>query len=160
MIPRPAILTLTLFFCQAALGSPMTEEALHESIAAYAEVLDQQRGLIIFEYDGIQLVCISDVNADRMRIVSEVMEAQKLPVEQLVVSMTANFHAALDARYAIGNGLLYSAFIHPLSPLTVEQIQSAIRQVATLKQTFGTEYTSGELFFPGGQETEEATPDI
>ncbi len=31
--------------------------------------------------------------------------------------MIANFHTALDARYAISDGVIYAAFIHPLSSL-------------------------------------------
>ncbi len=134
----------------------MTEALLHESIGAYATVIEQQESVIVFEYERSQLVCISDPNADRMRIVSEIVEAEKLPLEQLIVCMHANFHTALDARYAIGNGYVYSCFIHPLSPLTEAQVQSAIRQVAHLKLTFGTEYSSGELVFPGGEDVEDA----
>jgi hypothetical protein len=138
----------------SVLSQSMSHESLHEVITAYAKVISKQDNVIVFEYESCQLVCISDTAADRMRIVSEIIEAEKLPIEQLVVSMHANFHTALDARYAIGNGYLYSAFIHPLSPLTVAQIQSAVRQVAHLKLTFGTEYSSGELVFPGTEEPE------
>ncbi len=153
---------LPLFaLCTPTFAQPTTQESLHETIAAYATVIQAQENVIIFEYEGSQLVCISDVAADRMRIVSEIVDAEKLPLEQLVICMHANFHSALDARYAVGNGYLYSAFIHPLSPLTTEQIESAIRQVAHLKLTFGTEYSSGELVFPGGaDEEEDSTRDI
>ncbi len=151
---------LALSLSGTAVAEPMTQEALHESIAAYAEIIDVQDNVTVFEYDGAQLICISDANADRMRIISEIMDVEKLPVEQLYLSMHANFHSALDARYAIGDNKLYSAFIHPLSPITVEQIESAIRQVATLRMTFGTDYTSGELFFPGTAEPDSSDVDI
>jgi len=38
--------------------------------------------------------------------------------------MQANFDSALDARYAIAKGKLWSAFIHPLSELNEEQFFS------------------------------------
>ena len=62
--------------------------------------------------------------------------------------MEANFHSALDARYAISDGILWAAFIHPLQELTKDQVISAISQVYSTVQTFGTYYSSGELSFP------------
>ena len=53
----------------------------------------------------------------------------------------------LDAQYATNEGVLYSAFIHPLSPLTDGEARSAIDQVANLALTFGTTYQSGNLIF-------------
>ena len=50
---------------------------------------------------------------------------------------------------AISEGMLYSAYIHPLSPLTDDEVLSAIAQVAKANITFGTEYSSGALVFGG-----------
>ena len=61
----------------------------------------------------------------------------------------ANFHTALDARYAFNKGILYAAYIHPLSTLTKAQLESALEQTATLAATFGKEYSSGSLIFKG-----------
>ncbi len=61
--------------------------------------------------------------------------------------LDTNFHSALDARYVTSNGLVYAAYIHPLSPLRREEILSVLRQVAELVKTFGTPYSSGELSF-------------
>ncbi|MEE8126039.1 MAG: hypothetical protein V3T42_09525, partial [Nitrospirales bacterium] len=55
-----------------------------------------------------------------------------------------------DARYAVSQGILYSAFIHPLSTLDEGMLKSAMDQVANLALSFGSEYTSGSLVF-GGQ---------
>lgn len=52
--------------------------------------------------------------------------------------LEANFHSALDVRYATSNGLVYAAYIHPLSLLRREEIHSALRHVAKLVKTFGT----------------------
>jgi len=133
----------------------MTPERLIETIEGYATVLRRAGNVVEFEYENIALLCVFDERADRMRIVSEILEAEQIPVEQLRQAMRANFHSALDARYAIGGEKLYTAFVHPLSPLTPLQVESAIRQVATLNATFGTTYSSGELFYRGGYEEED-----
>jgi len=54
----------------------------------------------------------------------------------------------LDSKYAIGEGLVWSAFIHPLGELTEDQFLSAVSQVYSGVQTFGTYYSSGVLNFP------------
>ena len=67
--------------------------------------------------------------------------------------LIANYHSSLDARYAVSQGIVYSAFLHPLSTLADDQLASALRQVAALATTFGSTYSSGELMFgaPAGQ---------
>ena len=75
--------------------------------------------------------------------------------DHLRAAMVSNFHLALDARYAIGNGVLYATYIHPLRELTKDQLQSAVRQVSNLKTTFGSTYTSGELQYGGRNQQEQ-----
>ncbi|MEM7595784.1 MAG: hypothetical protein AAF383_30500, partial [Cyanobacteria bacterium P01_A01_bin.83] len=73
--------------------------------------------------------------------------------------MVANFHTALDARYAISNGVVVTTFIHPLSSLQERDLLSALNQVSSLAETFGTSYTSGEvLFVPGGNGDGDNSP--
>lgn len=64
--------------------------------------------------------------------------------------MQANFDSALDARYAIAKGKLWSAFIHPLSELNEEQFFSGLAQTITLVKSYGETYSSGALIFKGG----------
>jgi len=90
-----------------------------------------------------------------MRLVSPVIEASNMSEQQIIASLVSNYHLALDARYAIGSGVLFSTYIHPLAELTESQLISAVRQVATLSKTFGTTYTSGELSFGVQAEEEE-----
>ena len=59
------------------------------------------------------VLVITDERADRMRIITEVAQADKLSQKMLFRMMQANFDAALDARYAVAHGRLWSAFIHP-----------------------------------------------
>ena len=44
-----------------------------------------------------------------MRIVNSIVELSAVNVEQLLAAMAANLHTVLDARYAISEGMLYSA---------------------------------------------------
>lgn len=107
-------------------------------------------GAVHFKIDGLELACISDVTHDRMRIISPVVPISALTGEQLAAILNANFHSALDVRYGTSEGILYAAFIHPLSPLTTVELNSAIRQVSSLVRTFGTTYSSGELLYGDG----------
>lgn len=136
----------------------MTQEQMATIIAELSDTYQSGDGgslsNIQFVYNDVAMALVSDAANNRMRIIAPVAEADKLSQEHLLASMVSNFHLALDARYAIGNGVLYSTYIHPLKELTKEQLISAVRQVATLKSTFGTSYTSGELSY-GSQSTDE-----
>ncbi|MEL6496862.1 MAG: hypothetical protein AAFQ41_17355, partial [Cyanobacteria bacterium J06623_7] len=90
-----------------------------------------------------------------------VTNAAGLTSEQMQRMMLANFHTALDARYAIADGLVVSTFIHPLSSLQERDLLSAINQVSSLAVTFGSSYTSGEMIFaPGGNRENPPAPEI
>ena len=150
-----AMLTLLSSFMVSA---KMTPELMLQTIRDYTDDVKQEGNLIGFSYKGIAVYCIFDANADRMRFVSPIIEVEKVPQEALIVALQANYHSVLDARYAIGDGLVHSVFIHPLSPLSVAELQSAIRQVSHAALTFGDEYSSGELFFPGQSQQNQPTP--
>ncbi len=113
----------------------------------------QNGSTIAFTYDNAQLIAVVSETANRMRLISPVMSASDMTESQMAASLVSNYHLALDARYAVGDGILYTVYIHPLKELTAEQLRSAIRQVATLRNTFGTSYSSGEMTF--GVETKE-----
>lgn len=128
--------------------SGMSPNRLIETISSLGkDVVVNKNGNITFTYDGAQLIAMVAEEANRMRLVSPVISATDLNEAQLAATLVSNYHLALDARYAVGDGVLYSAYIHPLKELTMQQLISAIRQVATLRNTFGTSYTSGELSF-------------
>ncbi len=129
--------------------APMTQEHLHEILMGLDDKADLDGNVVQFEYYDGPMICISDPGHDRMRIISPIARVQDLEGEQLMACLAANFHTALDARYALSGEILYSAFIHPLSPLTDDQVQSAVRQVAMARNTFGSTYSSGDLVFPG-----------
>ncbi len=105
-----------------------------------------------FSLKGINLIVIADSRANRMRIIAPITEVSKVDGKQVSDMMTANFHTALDARYAISKGLVVATFVHPLNSLQERDLISALNQVSSLASTFGTSYSSGELLFlPGGE---------
>lgn len=134
---------------QDAAAPRMTQERLHEIIAATAQNVRVQGNAAAFDLGGVSMLCISAPGADRMRIIAPVKRIEEVDPAEIVAAMHANFHSVLDVRYAIADGVIYAAFLHPLSPLTPEQIVSAIRQVASARETFGTSYSGGELHFRG-----------
>ncbi|MCZ6912442.1 MAG: hypothetical protein O7F72_06520 [Proteobacteria bacterium] len=101
-------------------------------------------------YRDMPIFVIGDDNADRIRIMSPVSNAAILSEGQLLRLMQANFESALDARYAIAQGAVWSAFIHPLSVLDEREFFSGMGQTMSLVVTYGTTFSSGALAFTGG----------
>lgn len=65
--------------------------------------------------------------------------------------LQANYHSALDPRYAVEDGELVAAFLHPLSTLSEDQFYSALQQVTEMAWTFGTSYSSSEIIYGSRQ---------
>lgn len=122
--------------------------------------IESQPGYWLFEYAGRQIYIVTDEAADRMRILAPITAAAALSQEELVRAMQANFDTALDARYAVAKGVLWSAFIHPLSSLGDAEFRSALRQVATLAATYGSTFSSSGLRFRGGDTPQDGGPRI
>lgn len=119
-------------------------EGIVKSIAANSE---GKPGNLKFEYAQVRMLLISDVTHNRMRIIAPVAEFKNLKDEYKEAMLESNFHRSLDARYALSDGIVYSAYIHPMKELTDYQIVSAIKQVAALASSFGESYSSEELSF-------------
>ena len=100
--------------------------------------------------EGRAVIVLTDESANRMRIITPVTAADALTEENLRRVMQANFDTALDARYAIAKGTLWSTFIHPLRSLDDEAFLKGLGQVVNLANTFGSSYSSGLLIFGGG----------
>jgi len=97
-----------------------------------------------------KLLVITDERANRMRIMMPIQQFDPGNDEDLktaLIAMHANYDRALDARYAISEGILWSAFIHPLRSLTEEDLANALDQVQALRKNTGTTYSSGALIF-------------
>lgn len=136
---------------EAMLAGAMTRPHMEKLLRSIDENARGIPGMVEFRYEGVEMTCISDIEFGRMRIVTPIIRVEELSGEQVASILEANFHTALDARYATSQGVLYAAYIHPLAPLTERELAAAVRQVATLARTFGTAYTSGELAFGGGE---------
>lgn len=112
-----------------------------------------------FDLEGYRVMVITDENADRMRMMVPITPAAELPPGLERRMLQANFDAVLDARYAIAQGVVWSAFIHPLSPLDDDQLVSGLAQTVTAAATFGTAFTSGAFVFGGG-DTQQIHEDL
>ncbi len=102
-------------------------------------------------YKRRYLFIITDESHNRMRIITPVIEEKKLKKGDLKLLLEANFHKALDAKYSLYNGFLWSVFTHPLGELATDQFKDAMNQVVQLADTYGTSYTSTDLIFGGGK---------
>lgn len=134
---------------------PMDNRRLDALIRQIDARIEGQPGFWSLAYEGLQTYIITDENADRMRIIVQIAPSDNLDPDALYRMMQANFDTSLDARYAIAKGVVWSAFIHPLSPLTDEQFRAGFAQAVTLAATYGTTYDSGGLVFGGGDSQSE-----
>jgi len=156
------IVTSTLFILISSIGfsQNMTNEKLEEIFTKKVDTLSGYPGYWEMIHKKRQLLCITDVDHNRMRIISPVVQTSLLDKELLLDALTANFHSALDVKYAISKDLLWSVFIHPLKELSVAEAESAIDQVVNAANNFGTTFSSTEMIFAGqtSQENKETTP--
>ena len=115
---------------------------------------------------GVLLV-MTDEKANRMRIMMPIQPFDPSKAEDLktaLIALHANYDRALDARYAVSDGILWSAFIHPLGSLTEADLDSALHQVQTLRKNTGTTFSSGALLFApqveGAEEEDDQEPPV
>lgn len=102
-----------------------------------------------FKIKEVAFICIADSTHNRMRVISPIAPVDKLTNTLKTAALTANFHTALDVKYAISDEILWSVFIHPLKELTKKQVLDAISQVYYANINFGTTFSSTSLVFPG-----------
>lgn len=136
------------------LSESMNNERLDGLIKRIDKNTKGRPGYWQFSVEERTVTVITDESADRMRIISGVTKIDQLEPAILMRLLQANFDSALDARYAVANGVLWSAYIHPLSSLQDKQFLEAVGQVVNLTSTFGTSYSSGALMFNGGDSKE------
>ncbi len=127
----------------------MNAELLHDIIEQEADTLRVNGNSIQFLYKESMLICIYDENANRMRIVTPIVKREEIGEEELLNALVANFHSALDVKYALSDEIVWSVYVHPLRELTEYQVVDAIQQVYAAAVTFGTSYSSTNLVFPG-----------
>lgn len=125
----------------------MTEENMQSFVRENSVVINEEKGYMYFKYLATKMVLLSDEEHNRMRIISPITAYSNLAPKIKDSLMHSNFHKALDARYAVSEDTLYACFIHPLSSLTLEDLESALKQVFNLTISFGKTYSSGQLDF-------------
>ena len=144
---------LSLFFLLGSVLSisaqNMNPELLYQLIEQEADTVQVAGNSYQFIYNDAMLICIYDESANRMRIISPIVKREEIGEEELLNSLVANFHSALDVKYALSDEILWSVFTHPLQQLSDEQVIDAIQQVYAAALTFGTTYSSTTMVFPG-----------
>lgn len=148
-----AVLSLfsTMLLAQQVDSSAMTQEQLETIVKDFADNTRGGGGTIEFVYNKVPMAMLSNAEFDRMRIIAPIIRYGELSRPEIDAALAANFHRALDARYALSDGVLYSVYIHPLSSMNEVQLRSAIFQVSNLALTFGEQFSSGVLDFGGTQ---------
>lgn len=129
---------------------PMTLERLAQIVTAIDADVVAQGPTLQFSIEGIPVMVVADAAADRMRAIVPIASADGLEPADLLRMMQANFDTALDARYAVANGRLWGAFIHPLSSLERDQLISGLVQTVNLARSYGQSYSGGAHVFGGG----------
>ena len=124
---------------------------LEQLIERQARIVDGESGFWRVEIGDQELFVIADESHDRLRIMAPVAEDSALDEHELRTLLSANFDRAIDARYALGDGYLWSVFVHPLHDLSDELFCDGLRQVCRLADTFGTSYSSTDLIFGAGE---------
>ncbi len=127
----------------------MTPSKLGTMLEKISDSIVSQKTQWRFIIKNVPFITIADSTHNRMRIMSPVVESGKLSEELKTASLMANFHTALDVKYAISDNVLWSVFIHPLNELTEDQVLDAVSQVYYAKVNFGTTFSSTSLVFPG-----------
>lgn len=161
ILSKPLVSALFLFSIFATTtvlaDTVMDNKTLQKIITAQAQDHEKSENIVKFAYNGVAMIAITDERYDRMRIIAPILPYEQVTPAQVDTMMYANFHSALDARYAVSDGVLYSTFIHPLASLSQDAIISALNQVASLALSFGGEYSSKGISFGGEQEEEKPT---
>ncbi|MEL6917413.1 MAG: hypothetical protein AAFO99_06750 [Bacteroidota bacterium] len=152
---KTIISLVCLLFAGIVSAQEMTPEKLEEIITQVSDTLQKKGNSIQFLVQDRMMICVYDQNANRMRIISPIIEREEVKDEALLNALVANFHSALDVKYALSDEIIWSVFIHPLRELSDYQVSDAIEQVYSAAATFGTTYSSTNLVFPGNSKKKE-----
>ncbi|MEO9511787.1 MAG: hypothetical protein ABJN84_01230 [Flavobacteriaceae bacterium] len=146
---RYFVLCLVLLWSVGIYSQKMSPSQLQQIITKEADTVSIKGNSIQFLFNESMLICVFDENANRMRIITPIVEREKIGEEELLNAMVANFHSALDVKYALSDEILWSVYTHPLKELSEAQVIDAIQQVYAAAITFGSSYSSTNMVFPG-----------
>lgn len=102
-LPR---LGISSAFAQEQRLETMTVERLENIVRSQADAIEGENGQWQATLGEREMLVLANAEADRMRLVMPIKPASELSTEEVQSMMLANFHSALDARYAVSNGLV------------------------------------------------------
>ncbi len=146
---KATLIFLFTIFSINSYSQQMTPTKLGEMLESISDSIISHKSQWRFIIKNTPFITIADSTHNRMRIMSPIIESNKLSEELKTASLMANFHTALDVKYAISDNVLWSVYIHPLKELTEDQVLDAVSQVYYAKVNFGTTFSSTSLVFPG-----------
>ena len=142
-----------LFFCFFSnVNGQMDNQKLNAIIYTLSDEVEGDNGSWQFLIDSTIFICLTDQVNNRMRIITPIDKIENVSDEIMKNCMEANFHSALDVKYATSDGIIWSVFIHPLKELEKNQVIDAISQVFSAAKTYGSTYSSGALSFPSSKD--------
>lgn len=155
VIVKSLLFTLFLIgFSFSGKSQEMSNQKIDSLLKTVVGETDGQLGNWQFIIGEVFFVCLTDETNNRMRIIAPIVKESEMEEGALANCMAANFHTALDVKYALSEGILWSVFIHPLQELSDDQFKDGLRQVYNAAVTYGDSYSSTELVFPS-QESEQ-----
>jgi len=128
----------------------MTAERLAQIVLEIDPEAQLIRNTMELTVEDIPILLVVSPVANRMRAMVPISSADALTQEDMARVLQANFDSALDARYAIAQGKLWSVFIHPLSSLERDQFLSGLVQTINVARIYGQSYSGGATLFGGG----------
>jgi len=133
------------YVCRA---QDMTDDDIENIIYVVADSLRGDSGNWHFMISNRVFICITDQNNNRLRLMSRIIKQKKIARKDMMKMLQANFHTALDVKYAIFDDVLWAVFMHPLKELSKDEVLSAINQVYSAAETYGTTFSSLEPILP------------
>lgn len=124
---------------------PMTNVKLEQTLKTLEPGTNGGNGRWQMLRDGVPVLIWGDESQNRMLAMAPVAELKRIDLRILMRMMEANLATALDARYAVFEGIVWSVFVHPLDSLRERDLISGLQQVVALVKTAGTTYSSSEL---------------
>lgn len=147
-----------IFLLNTVYSQDMTVTKLGQMLEKVSDSIVSQKTNWRFIIKQTPFIAVADSTHNRMRIISPITSVNRLTEELKTASLIANFHTALDVKYAISDDILWAVFIHPLKELSEEQVLDAIGQVYYANITFGSTFSSTSLVFPGKAPEKNSAP--
>lgn len=131
---------------------PMSNQKIDAILHAEAAMVEGKDGSWRALFGERILMVITDEANNRMRIIAPIAKEKEVKKSQYEEILRAQFHKALDIKYALFDGVIWSMFAHPLKELTEEQFKDALNQVYWGAENFGGSYKSTGLQFGAGDD--------